>query len=123
VQAGIRVLDRLDALQSSPKRKTTRKVDHEALERVASKGVTAEERKRLRALIEVAKRAAEDAESAAVVEADDGSRDEGLLALYRWYSEWAGTAHAVIKRRDWLILLGLAKRKKKGNPVPPTPPS
>lgn len=32
------------------------------------------------------------------------------LALYRWFTRWSMTAHAVVKRKDWLITLGLAGR-------------
>ena len=34
-----------------------------------------------------------------------------LLKLHAWYREWSETARSVITRRDYLIRLGLAKRK------------
>lgn len=39
-----------------------------------------------------------------------------LRALRAWYEEWSEMARAVIKRRDHLILLGLAKRKSPRKP-------
>lgn len=39
-------------------------------------------------------------------------RREVLTELKLWYDEWADTARTVIKRRDYLIRLGLAYRKK-----------
>ena len=35
------------------------------------------------------------------------------LALYQWYTCWAAVARSQIKRRDWLILLGLAARRRR----------
>jgi hypothetical protein len=34
-----------------------------------------------------------------------------LIALYRWYRDWAETARMVITRRDYLIRLGMASRR------------
>ncbi|XXY45773.1 hypothetical protein WME91_37805 [Sorangium sp. So ce269] len=42
------LLDRLEALEKSPARKATRKDDHAALETLAKRGITKEERSRLR---------------------------------------------------------------------------
>jgi hypothetical protein len=53
------LLDRLDALGSSPERKATRKADHAALSQLEKKGYTKEERNRLRGLIEAAERVAD----------------------------------------------------------------
>jgi hypothetical protein len=113
------ILDRLDALQSSPDRKKTRKEDHAALATLAKRGFTEPERERLRKLVEVAKgvETAKDAEGAAGDTTD--ARRKELMALRAWYIDWSETARAVIKRRDHLIRLGLAKRKKKekGSPA------
>jgi len=35
------------------------------------------------------------------------------LALYQWYILWSAAARSQIKRRDWLILLGLAARRRR----------
>ena len=44
------------------------------------------------------------------------------LSLYRWYDEWSETTKACIGRRDLLINLGLAKRKKSDRTLPASPP-
>lgn len=53
-----------------------------------------------------------------------GEREQGLLALRAWYLDWSDTARAVISRRDYLIRLGLAQRKKaaKKTASPKEPP-
>jgi hypothetical protein len=38
--------------------------------------------------------------------------DPALVALHRWYDDWAGTARAIVGRRDWLIRMGLADRRR-----------
>jgi hypothetical protein len=38
--------------------------------------------------------------------------DAELQELYRWYRDWSHTARAVIRRRDYLIALGVVDRKK-----------
>jgi hypothetical protein len=121
------LLDRLDALESSPDRKKTRKADHEALETLAKRGVDKAERERLRALIEIATRPANDDDAA---EGDDDDEllpsgtatREGQLALRAWYQEWSEVARVVVKRRSDLIRLGLARRKSSSKSAP-TPPS
>jgi hypothetical protein len=106
------LLDRLEALDSSPDRKDTRKADKAALETIAARGITPVERKRLRELVNVAMSAPEMIATASDIATDDDARNKDVVALYKWYTEWSETAHALIKRRDYLILLGLAKRKK-----------
>lgn len=34
------------------------------------------------------------------------------MALRAWYKDWAQTARAVIIRKDYLIMLGLSKRRR-----------
>ncbi|AGP35225.1 hypothetical protein SCE1572_12285 [Sorangium cellulosum So0157-2] len=127
------LLDRLDALEKSPKRKATRKEDHAALETIAKRGITKEERSRLRQLVDIASgggAAAEEGEGAedggaerAVI--DSQEHLEALRALHAWYREWSETARAFIKRRDFLVRLGLAHRKMKVKvkPSPAAPPA
>jgi hypothetical protein len=111
------LLDRLDALENSPDRVATRDADHAALQHLAKRGYTLEEQKRLRALIKTAERGAEPADlpTGPVIPgggaAGDAARRGDLEKLRAWYVEWSETARAVIKRRDYLIRLGLAKRK------------
>jgi hypothetical protein len=118
------MLDRLDALEKGKDRKDTRTADHAALATLEKRGVTAAERKRVRALIETAQRGMkpEDliAEAPAQEPAKDGPKRQDLENLRAWYVEWAETARAVIKRRDYLIRLGLAKRKKRSKAGAPT---
>ena len=49
------LLDRLDALETSPERKATRKTDRAALDTLAKRGIDAKERARLRALVVASK--------------------------------------------------------------------
>lgn len=46
----------------------------------------------------------------ALQEEPDAYRND-LLALRVWYEDWAEVARVMIRRRDYLILLGLAERK------------
>ena len=105
------LLDRLDALETSPTRKATRKADHAALAMLTKRGLSADERARLRALVNTATAAAKASEGASDA-AEEAPSNEAVLKLYAWYGEWSEVARAVIKRRDHLIRLGLAKRKK-----------
>ena len=100
------LLDRLDALQDAPDRVSTRPADHAALATLATRGYTSEERARVRALVNLTK---------TVVVAPPISNEERstiTLELYAWFNDWATTARSVITRRDHLIRLGLAKRRK-----------
>ena len=36
-------------------------------------------------------------------------------ALYFWLDEWSRAAKRAISRRDWLLSLGLAKRRRPGS--------
>jgi hypothetical protein len=111
-------LDRLDALEGSPDRKGTRKADHAALETLAKRGVTKDERTRLRALAEIAQGFGAEAKPDPSAEA----RQADLIALRAWYDDWSETARSVITRRDHLIRLGLAKRKKSAKGAPAVDP-
>ncbi len=101
-------LERLDALENGPERKSTRRADHAALATLAKRGITKEERAKMQQLIETAKGLAPEAQLDPSAEA----RQADLIALRAWYEDWSETARAVITRRDHLIRLGLAKRKK-----------
>ena len=45
-------------------------------------------------------------------------RLEALRALRAWYIDWAETARVVLTRRDHLIRVGLATRKRSQPPMP-----
>ncbi len=46
--------------------------------------------------------------------------DQAAIEFKAWFDDWSEQALTVIKRRDHLILLGLAKRKKKAKAEEPT---
>jgi hypothetical protein len=109
-------LDRLDHLENGKDRKATRKADHAALAKLSERGISEAERARLRGLLKVAMASPEPAAAKAPKEAKPAAaKDEeprkAKLALWTFYSEWSEIARADIKRRDYLIQLGLAKRK------------
>jgi hypothetical protein len=142
-------LDRLDALESGPDRAATREDDKSALARLAERGIDSAERARLRALVKTATRSpvaapppAPSSASAPLELTLPGAtapaeppapavdQAETLRKLRAWYDDWSRTAKAVIKRRDHLIALGLAKRSKKRKATgtdapaaPATPPN
>ncbi len=111
-------LDRLHALENSPDRKSTRKADHAALATLERRGVTPEERKHMRHLVDLV-------ESSAAVDGDNviepitiDARLQALAALHAWLQDWSDSARSVIKRRDQLLRLGIGKRQKR-TPAPP----
>lgn len=115
------ILDRLDALAGDPARKKTRADDRKALDLVAQRGYAPERLKELRALVKKAQSSpdASSATAAAPAPADDPARVAALAALHAWWKEWSEIARAVIRRRDHLILLGLARRvARKSEPAP-----
>lgn len=108
------LLDRLQVMESGEGREPTREDDRKAVELLSARGVTAEVRTHLRALIETVKGTESDADPVPVVRSnDDGDGDAGeaRLALHAWYQEWSEIARSVCTRRDHLIALGLGKRK------------
>ena len=110
------LLKRLDALENDEGRKATRKADKAALAKLAERGLHAEERARLQKLVNTALSVSADADNHEKVLEDDAAREaeyiEALKALRIWYVEWADIARVEIKRRDRLIRLGLAARKR-----------
>jgi hypothetical protein len=110
-------LNRLDLLEHGKDRKATREADHAALAKLAERGITKDERARMRKLLEIAEgpsAAIPVVADAPLAEDDEAAAKEqraAKIALWRWFSEWSEIARADIKRRDWLIQLGLAKRK------------
>jgi hypothetical protein len=112
-------LDRLDALDHDPEREATREKDHGALRLLAERGITAEERRRLAALVEIATSVAPvDAHAQRAEEHSRQELHEALVRLRAWYDEWSAVGRRVVKRRDHLIRMGLAQRKTKDTPEP-----
>jgi hypothetical protein len=110
-------LDRLDELESSKDRKSTRKVDHAALAKLAERGITPEERARMRKLLDVALGAPEPVATDAGAPATNAAEQTAAKrALWGWLNEWSEVARTIIQRRDYLIQLGLAKRKTRKGP-------
>lgn len=123
-------LDRLDALEGKApgrdhKDKALKAADKEALAVLGSRGITDGERQRLRALLKAAEQGAElSAQAQRQAEESEqqaATRREALIAVRAWYDEWAETARVVIKRREQLIRLGLAKRRMGGGEREDTP--
>lgn len=116
------LLDRLDALQRAPERKATRKEDAAALETLAKRGVDANERARLRALVERAEGYVgpdDGADAKAARKEREAKNLQALKDLRAWYEDWAEMARLLISRRDHLIRLGLAKRRPPTKPTKP----
>ena len=111
------LLDRLDALESSPERKATRKADQAALATLAARGYTEEERARLRGLVTTAQT------MIVPKPISDAERDATLLKLYAWHNEWSTIARLVLTRRDHQIAIGIAKRRKAKKGEAPAAPT
>src|SRR6185503_3364411 len=91
-------LSRLDALENSPERKSTRKSDHAALATLERRGVTKEERKQAKHLVHVI-----ETTPAPELTTEPPSPDARMAALadvYAWVQDWTDSARAVITRRD-----------------------
>lgn len=105
-------LARLDALEcgSDPDRAATKQSDKKAVAFLANRGLDKAERKRLQGLVDVALGPTSPLPEAAEPQ-QNARRREALVKLRGWYDEWSATARAVIKKRGYLIRLGLASRK------------
>jgi hypothetical protein len=66
-------------------------------------------REHLRGLVSVAQAAKPT--DAPVVDNVPATQQQALEALHAWHRDWSETARAVVRRRDHLILMGLAKRR------------
>lgn len=99
-----KILERLDGVAGT-------KDGDAALETLAKRGLDLAERKRVAALVRVAKNTAGPASGTID---DDAAYEQSLLELRDWYTEWAELARLVVKRRDHLIALGLAERRSPG---------
>ena len=108
------LLDRLDELETSKERKATRKEDLAAIAKLAERRIDANERKRLRDLLAVATGFSDPT----VVDSPKAAKQkeeqrQAKIAVWYYYNEWSAIARLDIKRRDYLIQLGLVKRSKK----------
>lgn len=105
-----KILDRLDALANDPKRADTRADDHKALALVGQRGYSPARLTEIRALVTQAQSSPTAPTPPTTDPVDHGARVDALAALHAWWKEWSEIARAVIRRRDYLILLGLAQR-------------
>lgn len=109
-----KLLDRLDALENDPHREESRDDDHAALDLLAKRGITKDERGRLRALVRIVQR------SAGVVDTDsrtaEGNDLARLVRLRAWYDEWSQICRVAVRRPELLRRLGLAGGA--GKPAP-----
>ncbi|HEX4403710.1 MAG TPA: hypothetical protein VGM56_12180 [Byssovorax sp.] len=119
------MLDRLDALQHGTGRaKEDHKQDQAALKKLEKRSITPDVRAELAGLIATATAAPKGGATPAVASTTSAdTRTRALNDLRVWYKEWATIAPTVIKRRDYLIALGIAKREKPKKPGPTPPPA
>lgn len=113
------LLDRLDALEKSEGGRA-------ALDRLSQRGITADERSKLRALVAKASGADDVSDkpvkSAPAVKSGATSDEDylrSLRVLRAWFEEWSELLRTEITRRDYLIQLGLAERKSSGKRAEP----
>jgi len=102
------ILARLSTLESS-----SDSAAGEALARLAKVKIDPAERARLATLVKSAE--AFESESGGGVESDESRwarLEPSYLALWAWFDEWSRAANRAIQRRDWLVTLGLAKRRQ-----------
>jgi hypothetical protein len=101
------ILDRVAALEASADG-----ADQSAVARLAKVKLDGAERARLAAL--VAQAESFEGRSAAPLDAEEirwTRLEPAYVALYAWFNEWSRAAARAITRRDWLLTLGLAKRR------------
>ncbi len=107
-------LDRLDELETSKERKATRKEDLAAIAKLAERRIDANERARMRGLLKEAVGFSDPSVPESPKTAKEREeRRQAKIAVWYYYNEWSEIAKQDIKRRDYLIQLGLAKRSKK----------
>jgi hypothetical protein len=90
---------------------------HEAVDATLGKrGLHAQQRQELTELVATAKRATPPRETLPnnAAEPTSAAVDQARLELYRWYCDWSTTARTLVKRKDLLIRMGLARRRRGG---------
>ena len=117
-------LDALDNLESDPKnaRPNTREADRAAIAALAAVGIHADERKRIRGLLEITTTTFPAAPAPAPLP-DEAERQKALLAYYFWFKKWSTIARRTITRNDYLIRLTLKTIRKTpgGDEITDTP--
>ncbi len=79
------------------------------VEKLAERGFTIAERRRLAELVTLAT----SVEAPAVTDDTTADRDHALLDLYNWYADWSTTARILIKRKDHRCSLGIGEKRAK----------
>ncbi|WP_437277287.1 hypothetical protein WME90_39545 [Sorangium sp. So ce375] len=125
VQGVATFLARLDALENGtdPGRTGLKQSDKKAVAFLGTRGLDKAERKRLQGLVDVALGPTSPLPEQTELP-ESARRREALAKLRAWFDEWSTTARAVIKKRSYLIRLGLASRKvrqRKPTAAPPNP--
>jgi hypothetical protein len=112
VQGVATFLSRLDVLEqgTDPSREATREADRSAVAFLAKRGLDRAERTRLRARVDVALGPTTPLPEA-LAQDHQARRREVLIQLRDWFEEWSTTARAVVKKRSYLIRMGLASRR------------
>lgn len=108
-----KLLTRLDALESGPERAGTRKADEAALATLAKRGIHQERRRALAALVAKAESVSDPVDDGGAAATADKDYEQKLVAARAWYEEWSDIARSVITRRDHLIRMGLASRRRR----------
>ena len=118
-------LDRRSVLAQGTGREATRDDDLAALKLLEERGITSALCEYLTGRVAVAQSAKKvEPIDEAALKAVDEAYVKALADLRTWYELWSRIARVTIKRRDYLMLLGLAHRKSPTRPVeeePPTP--
>ncbi|WP_437334141.1 hypothetical protein [Sorangium sp. So ce394] len=116
------LLARLDALESGadPGRAGTKQSDKKAVAFLGPRGLDKAERKRLQGLVDVALGPTSPLPEQTELP-ETARRREALVKLRGWFDEWSTTARAVVKKRGYLIRLGLANRKAPQRKAPAEP--
>jgi len=99
-----KLLDRLNQLEQGTE------AERAAIATLTKRGITPEVRAHLHSLLVLAQSVGP-IDAPPAPDASSEAQQRALEALSVWYKDWSETARAVIRRRDHLILLGLAKRK------------
>lgn len=102
------LLARLDVLELG--RKGAEAADHAAISLLERRGIGPAKRAELRALVADAERAAPPLSRPDAGDAE-GAYMASLVRLREWYLEWSAISKAVVRRRDYLIRMGLAARR------------
>lgn len=119
VQSVATFLRRIDTVEAGEAEGISRTDGRKAAALLAARGLTADERTRLQGLVDAALGPADP-----LVEPDataPEARREALIALRDWFEEWSAVARAEVRRRDHLILLGLASRRRAKKATAPAP--